>query len=212
MENGAVTLWDIETGAVVDQFRGHSGTVRELAFSPDGATLYTVSPDRSLLAWDLDGSRRFVAEQQRPRPLTRTTRRHPQWRADRLRQWSRGKPDAMQFLDLAVDEMARKSRSATAASETSGPDRRIRPGRHDRERRVRPHLGTLDRHAPQRARHRRRQARLQRRRRTDPRRRRRRRGRGHRCRHPRTAPRHRSSSTTASSAFRPAPTTAPRSP
>ena len=65
-DDGTVIVWDVATGAVQDQFNGHAGGVTELAFSPDGATLYTVSLDRSLLAWDLDGSRRFVAIGQAP--------------------------------------------------------------------------------------------------------------------------------------------------
>ena len=215
-EDGAVTVWDVDTGAVVDQFRGHSGAVMELAFSPDGATLYTVSLDRSLLAWDLDGSRRFVAKQRTRRRLRRTpTTRSSPPTAELVTYVSglSGQPDAMQFLDLTANEMSpldrgRSRRHRRRAATTAG----LRPGRHERTRRVRAHLGTLDRPPPQRARRRRRTHRLQRRRRTDPRRHRRRRGRRHRCRHARTARLRRSSSTTASSALSPAPTTAPRSP
>ena len=107
-ENGAVTLWDIDTGAVVDQFRGHSGTVRELAFSPDGATLYTVSQDRSLLAWDLDGSRRFVAEHRAPETPANADYAIVAPSGERITYVSglSGQPDAMQFLDLTANEMS----------------------------------------------------------------------------------------------------------
>jgi WD40 repeat protein/DNA-binding SARP family transcriptional activator len=106
-EDGAATLWDIDTGAVVDQFRGHSGIVMELAFSPDGATLYTVSRDRSLLAWDLDGSRRFVAVQRAPTPPASADYAFVSSDGGLIGFVSglRGRPAAMQFLDLAAGEM-----------------------------------------------------------------------------------------------------------
>ena len=107
-EDGAVTVWDIDTGAVLDQFRGHSGTVTELAFSADGATLYTVSLDRSLLAWDLDGSRRFVAK--RAGPATPANADYAMvLRSGELIAYVSGlsgQPDAMQFLDLTTNEMS----------------------------------------------------------------------------------------------------------
>jgi WD40 repeat protein len=107
-EDGAVTVWDIATGAVVDQFRGHSGTVRELAFSPDGATLYTVSLDRSLLAWDLNGSRRFVAEQRAPATAANADYPIVAHSGELITYVSglSGQPDAMQFLDLTSNEMS----------------------------------------------------------------------------------------------------------
>jgi WD40 repeat protein/DNA-binding SARP family transcriptional activator len=106
-EDGAVTLWDIDTGAVLDQFRGHSGAVRELAFSPDGATLYTVSPDRSLLAWDLEGSRRFVAQHRAPAPPSNADYAIVTRNGELIIYVSglSGQPDGMQFLDLTANEM-----------------------------------------------------------------------------------------------------------
>ena len=107
-EDGAVTLWDIDTGAVADQFRGHSGTVRELAFSPDGATLYTVSQDRSLLAWDLNGSRRFVAKGAAPARPANADYAIVAGSGELIAYVSglSGQPDAMQFLDLTANEMS----------------------------------------------------------------------------------------------------------
>jgi WD40 repeat protein/DNA-binding SARP family transcriptional activator len=106
-EDGAATLWDIDTGAVVDQFRGHSGIVMELAFSPDRATLYTVSLDRSLLAWDLDGSRRFVAEQRAPTPPAYADYAFVAAGGELIGFVTGlyGKPAAMQFLDFPAGEM-----------------------------------------------------------------------------------------------------------
>jgi WD40 repeat protein/DNA-binding SARP family transcriptional activator len=107
-EDGAVTLWDVATGAVVDQFRGHSTFVRELAFSPDGATLYTVAQDRSFLAWDLDGSRRFVAEHRAPATPANADYAIVAPSGERVTYVSglSGQPDAMQFLDLTANEMS----------------------------------------------------------------------------------------------------------
>jgi WD40 repeat protein/DNA-binding SARP family transcriptional activator len=107
-EDGVVTLWDVDTGTVVDQFRGHSGTVMELAFSPDGATLYTVSLDRSLLAWDIEGTRRFVAEQRAPATPANADYAIVAPHGELITYVSglNGQPDAMQFLDLTANEMS----------------------------------------------------------------------------------------------------------
>jgi WD40 repeat protein len=107
-EDGAVTVWDVATGAAVDQFRGHSGRVEGLAFSPDGATLYTVSPDKLLLAWDLDGSRRFVAEDRSPAMPANADYPIVIRNGELITYVSglSGQPDAMQFLDLTANEMS----------------------------------------------------------------------------------------------------------
>ena len=140
--------------------------------------------------------------------------RHPQRRADHLRQWSQrpARRDAVPRPHRQRDEPAR-SRSATAASETFGYDRRTydqvaTTGRDGFVRIWERSTGRLisEREVDGQ------QARLQRRRRTDPRRRRRRRGLPSSTPTPSNRSRRRSSSTTASSAFTPAPTTAPRSP
>jgi WD40 repeat protein len=78
-----------------------------LAFSPDGATLYTVSQDRSLLAWDLDGSRRFVAEQRAPATPASADYAFVTRNGELITYVSglNGQPDAVQFLDLTTNEM-----------------------------------------------------------------------------------------------------------
>ena len=50
-----VHLWDLESGAVaaVAQLRGHSGWITDLAFSPDGQMLASVSTDQTLRVWDV---------------------------------------------------------------------------------------------------------------------------------------------------------------
>ncbi len=57
--DGAVTLWDVETATPRETLRGHSASVGQPVFSPDGTTLYTASDDGTAIAWDIDGSRRL---------------------------------------------------------------------------------------------------------------------------------------------------------
>ncbi len=46
-------LWDVSTGAAVQQYFGHRGTITSAAFSPDGRTLLTGSSDRTARLWDV---------------------------------------------------------------------------------------------------------------------------------------------------------------
>ncbi|GAB4574983.1 MAG: adenylate/guanylate cyclase domain-containing protein [Anaerolineae bacterium] len=60
--NTLVMLWDVESGALVRRFSGHTDAVREVAFSPDGALALSGSDDHSLILWDVAsgfGLRRF---------------------------------------------------------------------------------------------------------------------------------------------------------
>ena len=157
-DDGTVIVWDVATGAVQEQFNGHAGSVMEVAFSPDGATLYTVSLDRSLLAWDLDGSRRFVAIGRRASHSGQRRLRDRRPTGDQVTYVGglSGKADAMQFLDLSDDRMSpvievghggigdvRGRPPAYGEVATSGRDR------------VRARVGPRHRPAPPRARHRR---------------------------------------------------------
>ncbi|MCB9792691.1 MAG: protein kinase [Alphaproteobacteria bacterium] len=51
--DGAVTLWDTDSGALRASLQGHSGRVVALEFSGDGATLVSGSWDGDLRVWDL---------------------------------------------------------------------------------------------------------------------------------------------------------------
>jgi WD40 repeat protein len=51
------TLWNVGSAKPVDTLRGHSNFVQQPAFSSDGETLYTVSHDGTVIAWDLTGER-----------------------------------------------------------------------------------------------------------------------------------------------------------
>ena len=55
--DGTVTLWDVESATPRETLRGHSNSVQQPVFSPDGETLYTVSHDGTAIAWDLSGDR-----------------------------------------------------------------------------------------------------------------------------------------------------------
>ncbi|HRP23042.1 MAG TPA: TIR domain-containing protein [Thauera sp.] len=53
----SVRIWDLATGAVLAELSGHQSTVRQAAFSPDGALVLTVSDeDRDVRIWRADGS------------------------------------------------------------------------------------------------------------------------------------------------------------
>jgi RNA polymerase sigma factor (sigma-70 family) len=49
----AIHLWDATTGAEVGCFRGLSGNITSLAFSPDGTQLVSGHRDSTILVWDL---------------------------------------------------------------------------------------------------------------------------------------------------------------
>jgi len=60
---GEISLWDVETGAFVRRFQGHTDTVNEVVFSPDGMLLASAGDD-ALFVWDVatgEMRRRFVA-------------------------------------------------------------------------------------------------------------------------------------------------------
>ncbi len=50
--NGAIQLWDIETGIKLTTLDGHSKSVESLVFSPDGKTLVSMGQDGTILVWD----------------------------------------------------------------------------------------------------------------------------------------------------------------
>lgn len=50
--DGTIQLWDVSTGKHLRTLKGHTDTVRTLAFSPDGKTLVTGSEDDTLRIWN----------------------------------------------------------------------------------------------------------------------------------------------------------------
>ncbi len=53
-EGQNVKLWDITTGELITTFRGHTGLVDNLAFSPDGSILASASGDGTVLYWNIN--------------------------------------------------------------------------------------------------------------------------------------------------------------
>jgi serine/threonine protein kinase len=52
--NGAIYLWDPDSGRIVQRFFGVRSTVTSLAFSPDGHSCLSGSLDRTAILWDAD--------------------------------------------------------------------------------------------------------------------------------------------------------------
>ena len=51
-QKSIISLWDVQTGVLILQLKGHSGKVKDISFSPDGHTLASVSDDNKLKLWD----------------------------------------------------------------------------------------------------------------------------------------------------------------
>jgi len=52
-EDSTVKIWDGRTGKLLHTFRGHTGLVSSVAFSPDGQWLVSGSRDHTVKVWDL---------------------------------------------------------------------------------------------------------------------------------------------------------------
>jgi WD40 repeat protein len=62
--DGAVILWDLDTGREVRRYEEHSAWIHDLAFSPDGGQFLSASDDKTMILWDVESSEavhRFVS-------------------------------------------------------------------------------------------------------------------------------------------------------
>jgi WD40 repeat protein len=86
--DGAIHVWQVQTGQELAVFRGHNGVVNAFAFSADGKTLASASADTTVLTWDLN-SRRVLLN--RPGPHAR---RIGSWAASSKYcvPWANGRP------------------------------------------------------------------------------------------------------------------------
>ncbi len=55
--DGTIQLWDAKSGTHIRTLKGHTDTVRSIAFSPDGKTLVSGSKDDTLRVWDINTGR-----------------------------------------------------------------------------------------------------------------------------------------------------------
>ncbi len=56
VDDKTLRLWDLAGNAIGSPFEGHSGSVRSVAFSPDGDRIVSGSDDETLRLWDLAGN------------------------------------------------------------------------------------------------------------------------------------------------------------
>ncbi|KAG1807417.1 WD40-repeat-containing domain protein [Suillus variegatus] len=54
--DGAVRLWDMDTGKVVKKFTGHTEPVASVCWSPDGERVVSGSDDETFRVWDVESS------------------------------------------------------------------------------------------------------------------------------------------------------------
>jgi WD40 repeat protein/tRNA A-37 threonylcarbamoyl transferase component Bud32 len=59
--DGVLKVWDLATGKVILNFKGHTGVVRSVAFNPSGKHLVSGSKDGTLKVWDAESGEEILA-------------------------------------------------------------------------------------------------------------------------------------------------------
>ncbi|MBN8639844.1 MAG: hypothetical protein J0M07_31315, partial [Anaerolineae bacterium] len=59
---GEIVLFNIETTAQIQRWRGHTDTIASALFTPDGRGVWSASADGSLVLWDITGTPRSVQQ------------------------------------------------------------------------------------------------------------------------------------------------------
>ncbi|MEA3340348.1 MAG: WD40 repeat domain-containing protein, partial [Chloroflexota bacterium] len=57
LDDGAIVLWELETGAEIHRLVGHTAGVNDVAFSPDGKVALSGADDATLILWDVTTGR-----------------------------------------------------------------------------------------------------------------------------------------------------------
>lgn len=64
-DNGAIQLWDVESGQITTQFIGHSSQVSAICLNPDGTLLVSAGSDKTIRLWNANfGAQLAVIENQ----------------------------------------------------------------------------------------------------------------------------------------------------
>lgn len=53
--NKSITVWNLQSGAILHELRGHKREVQALAFNADGSMLASVSGEKRVYLWDIEG-------------------------------------------------------------------------------------------------------------------------------------------------------------
>ncbi|KAG0701014.1 WD40-repeat-containing domain protein [Suillus ampliporus] len=59
-QDGAVRLWDIDTGKVVKKWTGHTNFVLSICWSPDGGRVVSGSCDGTIRVWDVESGKTII--------------------------------------------------------------------------------------------------------------------------------------------------------
>ena len=146
-------VWDVATGQRREVMPDHSAEVWGLAFGPGDDTLY-IGSGQTLLTWDLEGSRRFIARHPLTEPAEPAVAAMPSPTGEAIAYsgcGTIGGQTPLQFLDVDTGRAGPRHRERRRCDGACAwrPDGDL--VRHGRRRRVRPGLGLAYRPGGQRA-------------------------------------------------------------